>query len=72
MNLIVAAGDVRPGSCVSDGPVLRLHQRVRKDLRRQSMIYLTAAVSAFLFVYLFAALIRPNGSRVRNVPISKR
>ena len=26
------------------------------------MIYLTAAVAAFLFVYLFTALIRPNGS----------
>ncbi len=44
-----------------DDPLLRVHRRVREDLRRkQFMIYLTAAVSLFLFVYLFAALIRPE------------
>jgi K+-transporting ATPase KdpF subunit len=30
------------------------------DLRRIDMLILTAAVSAFLFVYLFTALIRPE------------
>ncbi|HLY38279.1 MAG TPA: K(+)-transporting ATPase subunit F [Candidatus Binatia bacterium] len=32
---------------------------MRTDLR-SAMIYLAAAVSAFLFVYLFTALIRPE------------
>jgi len=31
-----------------------------KTYEVMSMIYLTAAVAAFLFVYLFAALIRPE------------
>jgi K+-transporting ATPase KdpF subunit len=30
------------------------------DLRRIDMLILTATVSAFLFVYLFTALIRPE------------
>ena len=56
----VAAGDVRLGARVHDC-FLRLHHGVREDLRRdEQMIYLTAAVSLFLFVYLFAALIRPE------------
>jgi K+-transporting ATPase KdpF subunit len=33
---------------------------LREDLRAAPMIYLAAAVSAFLFVYLFTALIRPE------------
>ncbi|HUI27376.1 MAG TPA: K(+)-transporting ATPase subunit F [Candidatus Kryptonia bacterium] len=34
---------------------------MREDLRRTTtMIYVTAGVSLFLFVYLFAALIRPE------------
>jgi K+-transporting ATPase KdpF subunit len=43
-----------------DGLVLRLHYGVRKDLTGAAMIYLTGAVSLFLFAYLFAALIRPE------------
>jgi len=34
---------------------------MRENLKgKLTMIYLTAAVSLFLFVYLFAALIRPE------------
>ena len=56
----VAASHVLAGAREHD-PFLRLHRRVRQDLRRELvMIYLTAAVSLFLFVYLFAALIRPE------------
>jgi len=55
----LVAGILRPGRREHD-PVLRVHQRLREDLRRPAMIYLTAAVSLFLFVYLFTALIRPE------------
>jgi len=33
---------------------------MRKHLREELMIYITGVVAAFLFVYLFAALIRPE------------
>jgi K+-transporting ATPase KdpF subunit len=33
---------------------------VRSDLRSREMIALTAAITAFLFVYLFTALVRPE------------
>ena len=56
----LVASDVLAGTRDHD-PLLRLHRRMREDLRRKrTMIYLTAAVSLFLFVYLFAALIRPE------------
>ena len=45
-----------------NGAVLFLHQGLRKDIKREaiSMIYVTLAVVAFLFVYLVAALLRPE------------
>jgi K+-transporting ATPase KdpF subunit len=58
----VAGGDVSFGSC-GNGPVLSLHEGLRKDLRREAismMIYVTLAVVAFLFVYLVIALLRPE------------
>jgi hypothetical protein len=39
--------------------VHRVRDRLRGDLRRV-MIYLTAATSLFVFVYLFVALVRPE------------
>jgi K+-transporting ATPase KdpF subunit len=43
-----------------DGLVLRFHYGVRENLRGAIMIYLTGAVALFLFVYLSAALMRPE------------
>src|SRR5262245_42709947 len=40
------------------GDVPAVPRCLRTDLRRTDMLVLTAAVSAFLFVYLFTALIR--------------
>jgi len=33
---------------------------MRENLRTPNMIWLTAAVAAFLFAYLFTALVRPE------------
>jgi K+-transporting ATPase KdpF subunit len=56
----LAASNVLAGTRDYD-PLLRLHRRMRENLKgKLTMIYLTAAVSLFLFVYLFAALIRPE------------
>ena len=59
-NLV--SGDGSPGTC-RDGAVLPVHGRVREDLTDEVMkmlIYVTAAVAAFLFVYLVVALVRPE------------
>jgi K+-transporting ATPase KdpF subunit len=56
---ILGAGNVFIGS-PRNGVVLSVHDRMRENLRGKTMIYLTAIVAAFLFVYLFAALIRPE------------
>ena len=55
----LVARDVPAGAGQHDR-LLRVHRRVRENLRGAGMIYLTAAVSLFLFIYLFAALIRPE------------
>ena len=55
----LATGNVLLGTRI-DGLVLRIHRSVREDLRGAAMIYLTSAVALFLFVYLSAALIRPE------------
>jgi K+-transporting ATPase KdpF subunit len=58
----LAAGDVSLGHC-SDWIVLPVHGSLRENIEDEvipMMIYLTAVVVAFLFVYLVAALIRPE------------
>jgi K+-transporting ATPase KdpF subunit len=55
----LAAGNI-PDRLRHNGAVVLVHRRVRQNLKEPAMIYLTAAVSLFLFVYLFAALIRPE------------
>jgi len=42
------------------GTVRRFPGSLREDLRRTSMLYVAGIVAAVLFVYLFAALIRPE------------
>jgi K+-transporting ATPase KdpF subunit len=57
-NLV--ARDVCAGIC-PDGTVPAVFQSLRTHLRRHDMlIYLTAAVAAFLFIYLLTAMIRPE------------
>jgi K+-transporting ATPase KdpF subunit len=58
----LAAGDVSVGHCI-DGTVLPVHESLRQNIRYEvmpMMIYLTAVVVVFLFVYLVAAMIRPE------------
>jgi K+-transporting ATPase KdpF subunit len=55
----LAAGNI-PDRLRRYGAVVPVYRRMRKNLKDVTMIYLTAAVSLFLFVYLFAALIRPE------------
>jgi K+-transporting ATPase KdpF subunit len=40
--------------------VSRFRDRLRKDLRKTSVIYVTAVLTALVMIYLFAALIRPE------------
>jgi K+-transporting ATPase KdpF subunit len=56
---ILGAGNVLIGAR-RNAVVLSVHDRMRENLRGKTMIYFTAVVAAFLFVYLFAALIRPE------------
>jgi K+-transporting ATPase KdpF subunit len=42
------------------GPDVCFLNRLRKGLTRTDMIYLAAIVTAFLFVYLMTALLRPE------------
>jgi K+-transporting ATPase KdpF subunit len=58
----LAAGDVSPGH-YRDGIVLPVHGSLRENIEDEvipMMIYLTAAVAVFLFVYLVVALVRPE------------
>jgi K+-transporting ATPase KdpF subunit len=58
----LVSSDVSPGHC-SDGTVLPVHESLRKNIEEEvmpMMIYLTAAVAVFLFVYLVVALVRPE------------
>ena len=50
---------VRPG-CYDDAHLLRLPEILRENLEATTMIYVTAVVCVFLFVYLTVALIRPE------------
>ena len=45
---------------VAIGIVLSVSDRLRENLRRGLMIYLTAAIAALLFIYLFVAMVRPE------------
>src|SRR5262249_43605077 len=55
----VAAGHVR-SRARGHGALPRLRERVRENLRSEPMIYLAAATSLFLVVYLFRARIGPE------------
>jgi K+-transporting ATPase KdpF subunit len=58
----LAAGDVSLGH-YSDGTVLPVHGSLRENIEDEvipMMIYLTAVVAVFLFVYLVMALVRPE------------
>jgi K+-transporting ATPase KdpF subunit len=43
-----------------DAALLRVSDRLREHLGVTAMIYVTAAVCVFLFVYLTVALVRPE------------
>src|SRR5262249_48986879 len=55
----LAAGHVRarPGD---DGPHVRLRDRLREGVKGTVMIILAAVVTVLLFIYLLAALLRPE------------
>jgi K+-transporting ATPase KdpF subunit len=58
----MVASDVSFGSC-SDGIILPVHGSLRENIKDEVMrimIYLTAVVVVFLFVYLIVALVRPE------------
>ena len=50
---------VPAGPC-RHGALLFVLKSLREDLGGQAMIYITAVVAAFLLVYLFTALVRPE------------
>jgi K+-transporting ATPase KdpF subunit len=58
---VLVAGNVFSGN-YSHGVVLPVPGRLRKNIRSEAtaMIYVTAIIVLFLFVYLFTALIRPE------------
>jgi K+-transporting ATPase KdpF subunit len=59
---ILVSGDVYLRHCSDGNSVLFLH-RLRENIREEVMlimIYVTAAVAVFLFVYLVVALVRPE------------
>lgn len=58
---VLAAGNVLSGN-YSHGVVPPVPGRLRKNIRSEAtaMIYVTAIIVLFLFVYLFTALIRPE------------
>jgi K+-transporting ATPase KdpF subunit len=43
-----------------DGPVVRLHRRMRKSLEDHGMIWVSLVVAVLLFIYLLVALLRPE------------
>jgi hypothetical protein len=55
----LAAGDVRAGTR-EPGRLLRLYLRLRSHLKGFLMTFVTIAVTAFVIVYLFTALVRPE------------
>jgi K+-transporting ATPase KdpF subunit len=56
----LVARDVRVGHRF-DGTLLVVFESLRTHLRRSIMlIFITAAVAAFLFIYLWVAMIRPE------------
>jgi len=58
---LLAAGNVLSGN-YSNGVVPPVPGRLRKNIRSEvaTMIYVTAIIALFLFIYLFTALIRPE------------
>jgi K+-transporting ATPase KdpF subunit len=56
----LAASHVCPGDW-HDGRLSVVSESLRKNLRGAAMlIYITAAVALFLFIYLWVAMIRPE------------
>jgi hypothetical protein len=55
----MAARDVRARSR-EPGRLLRVHLRLRGHLKGFLMTFVTIAVTAFVIVYLFTALVRPE------------
>jgi K+-transporting ATPase KdpF subunit len=57
----LASGDV-PAGHRSDGAVFAVFEGVRENLKGEVtyMIYLTAVIAIFLFIYLVVALVRPE------------
>jgi K+-transporting ATPase KdpF subunit len=59
---ILVSSDVCFGPC-SDGNSVFVLYRLRENIREEVMlimIYVTAVVAVFLFIYLVAALVRPE------------
>jgi K+-transporting ATPase KdpF subunit len=58
---VLVAGNVHSRN-YSHGVVFPVPGRLRKNIRSEAttMIYVTAIIALFLFVYLFTALIRPE------------
>jgi hypothetical protein len=55
----MAASDVRPRTR-EPGRLLRVYLRLRSHLKGFLMTFVTIAVTAFVIVYLFTALVRPE------------
>ena len=55
----LAASDVRART-PEHGRLLRLYLRLRRHLKGLLMTFVTIAVTAFVIVYLFTALVRPE------------
>jgi hypothetical protein len=61
-SMVLVTGNVFPGHRI-DGNVFSVLESLRKNLKAEvmaMMLYLTAAISIFLFVYLSASLVRPE------------
>jgi K+-transporting ATPase KdpF subunit len=58
----LANSHVSFGHCI-DGTDVPVHESLRENIKNEvtsMMIYVTAGVAAFLFVYLVVALVRPE------------
>jgi K+-transporting ATPase KdpF subunit len=59
-GLVGLAARAVPAGAGRVGADVRVHGRLRESLRDRPMIWLTVLVTLFLFIYLFAALLRPE------------
>jgi K+-transporting ATPase KdpF subunit len=55
----LAAGSIRIGPC-QHWSLFGVRRGLRPDLREATVIYVTALITALLFVYLGVALVRPE------------